>query len=93
MSGITAPETAGRVPESRTPEVSVVIPCLNEAGSIANCVLAARNALADGHYDGEVVVVDNGSTDGSGDLATAAGARVIDEPRRGYGNAYLTSTS
>jgi glycosyltransferase involved in cell wall biosynthesis len=93
MSGITAPETAGRVPESRTPEVSVVIPCLNEAGSIANCVLAARNALADGHYDGEVVVVDNGSTDGSGDLATAAGARVIDEPRRGYGNAYLTGLS
>ena len=43
-----------------------------------------------GDYRGEVVVVDNGSTDGSGDLAAAAGARVVEEPRRGYGNAYLT---
>lgn len=40
-------------------------------------------------FDGEVVVVDNGSTDGSGDLARAAGARVVEEPRRGYGSAYL----
>jgi len=56
-------------------------------------VLGARNALSDSHYDGEVVVVDNGSTDGSGALAAAAGARVILEPRRGYGNAYLAGLS
>ncbi len=93
MTGTMAPHTAERPSEPSLLDVSVVIPCLNEAGSIANCVLAARNALADGHYDGEVVVVDNGSTDGSGALATAAGARVIDEPRRGYGNAYLTGLS
>ena len=88
MSGITAPETERR-PESRTVQVSVVIPCLDEAESIQECVRAARAAIDDGGYEGEVIVVDNGSTDGSGELATAAGARVVDEPRRGYGNAYL----
>jgi len=70
-------------------EVSVVIPCLDEAGSIEKCVSRALSAIADGDYRGEVIVVDNGSTDGSGQIAAAAGARVVDEPRRGYGNAYL----
>ena len=69
--------------------MSVVIPCLNEAESIEACVTAAHDALSDGHYDGEVLVVDNGSTDGSGKLAASAGARVVEEPRRGYGRAYL----
>jgi hypothetical protein len=69
--------------------VSVVIPCLNEAGSIEACVRASRQALESGGYAGEVVVVDNGSVDGSGQLAALAGARVVDEPERGYGNAYL----
>jgi glycosyltransferase involved in cell wall biosynthesis len=89
MTGTIAPHTAERPSEASLPDVSVVIPCLNEAGSIATCVVAALDALAEGDYDGEVLVVDNGSTDGSGALADAAGARVIDEPRRGYGNAYL----
>jgi glycosyltransferase involved in cell wall biosynthesis len=90
MSGVTAPEkTADRTTESRTLEVSVVIPCLNEAGSIEACVHASRAALDGAGYDGEVVVVDNGSSDGSGALAALAGARVIEEPERGYGNAYL----
>jgi glycosyltransferase involved in cell wall biosynthesis len=90
MSGVTAPErTTERTTESRDPEVSVVIPCLDEAGSIEACVHASREALERGGYAGEVVVVDNGSVDGSGELAALAGARVIDEPVRGYGNAYL----
>jgi glycosyltransferase involved in cell wall biosynthesis len=89
MSGITAPEIAERQADPSAPEVSVVIPCLNEAESIEECVRAARNALDEGGYRGEVVVVDNGSTDGSGPLAADAGARVVDQPRRGYGNAYL----
>lgn len=72
-----------------TRRVSVVIPCLDEAETIAECVTAARSVLAESGLAGEVIVVDNGSTDGSGDLARAAGARVIEEPRRGYGSAYL----
>jgi glycosyltransferase involved in cell wall biosynthesis len=71
------------------PSVSVVIPCLDEAETIAECVASARAVLDDSGLDGEVLVVDNGSTDGSGDLARAAGALVVDEPRRGYGSAYL----
>src|SRR5438309_2724890 len=69
--------------------VSVVIPCLNEAETIAECVRRARVVVAESWFEGEVVVVDNGSTDGSGDLARGAGALVVDEPRRGYGSAYL----
>jgi len=69
--------------------VSVVIPCLNEAETIAECVTTARGVLDENQLHGEVIVVDNGSTDGSGDLARAAGAIVVDEPRRGYGSAYL----
>jgi glycosyltransferase involved in cell wall biosynthesis len=69
--------------------VSVVIPCLNEAESIAQCVIAARRVLDEHDLHGEVVVVDNGSDDDSAALARLAGARVVDEPRRGYGSAYL----
>jgi glycosyltransferase involved in cell wall biosynthesis len=69
--------------------VSVVIPCLNEAGSIARCVTTALDVMGREGMAGEVLVVDNGSTDGSPELAERAGARVVHEPRRGYGNAYL----
>ncbi len=78
-----------RLAAPETLAVSVVIPCLNEAESIAQCVAIARRVLEENGLDGEVVVVDNGSDDGSGALARMAGARVIDEPRRGYGSAYL----
>jgi glycosyltransferase involved in cell wall biosynthesis len=71
------------------PLVSVVIPCLNEAESIVECVTKAREALARNAIPGEVVVADNDSDDGSRELAEAAGARVVHEPRRGYGSAYL----
>ena len=70
-------------------EVSVVIPCLNEAENIEECVRRSLAALEGAGIAGEVVVSDNGSDDGSAELAAAAGARVISEPRRGYGSAYL----
>jgi len=69
--------------------VSVVIPCLNEEENIEACVYAALKAIEDAGITGEVVVADNASEDRSAELATAAGARVVTEPRRGYGSAYL----
>ena len=71
--------------------MSVVIPCLNEAESIATCVSQSLEALRSAGIDGEVVVADNGSTDGSAQLAREAGAIVVEEPRRGYGSAYLAA--
>ncbi len=73
----------------RAPLVSVVIPCLNEAENIEQCVSAAQQVIADMGVLGEVVVADNASEDDSARLASAAGARVVHEPRRGYGSAYL----
>jgi glycosyltransferase involved in cell wall biosynthesis len=69
--------------------VSVVIPCLNEAENIEQCVASALEAMALAGISGEVIVADNGSEDDSAELAETAGARVIREPVRGYGSAYL----
>src|SRR3954453_17175012 len=89
----SATETTAGAAEQISPGepflVSVVIPCLNEAASIERCVSLAREVLAEHEIPGEVVVVDNGSTDGSAGLAAGAGARVVHEQRRGYGSAYL----
>jgi glycosyltransferase involved in cell wall biosynthesis len=74
---------------SDTTLVSVVIPCLNEAANIERCVRTALEVLSRNALDGEVLVVDNASEDDSAALAAAAGARVVHEPRRGYGSAYL----
>src|SRR5437762_73681 len=68
-------------------EVSVVMPCLNEARTVATCVTKALACLGRLGVRGEVVVADNGSTDGSQDLARAAGARVVPAETRGYGAA------
>jgi glycosyltransferase involved in cell wall biosynthesis len=81
--------TPARAPTG-TLRVSVVIPCLNEAENIQQCVVLAHQVLDENGISGEVLVVDNGSEDGSAELARAAGATVVEEPRRGYGQAYLT---
>ncbi len=70
-------------------EVSIVIPCLNEAATIAECVRAAREGLRAIEVDGEVVVADNGSTDGSLEIADSLGARVVHVEHRGYGATLL----
>ena len=72
---------------SRLVDVSVVIPCLNEAKSIGICVEKSLKAFTDAGLHGEVVVADNGSTDGSIDIAEKLGARVVPVPQRGYGSA------
>lgn len=70
-------------------ELTVVMPCLNEAETVATCVRKAVKFIADSGISGEVVVADNGSTDGSRQLAADAGARVVPIPERGYGNALM----
>jgi glycosyltransferase involved in cell wall biosynthesis len=85
----TKPPLPADADDRHAPLVSVVIPCLNEAENIEVCVAAALGALRDGAISGEVLVVDNASEDDSAALAAAAGARVVSEPRRGYGSAYL----
>jgi glycosyltransferase involved in cell wall biosynthesis len=72
---------------SDTIELTVVMPCLNEAETLERCIRKAQGWLAENGVAGEVVIGDNGSTDGSQDIARRLGARVIDVPVRGYGAA------
>jgi Glycosyl transferase family 2 len=72
------------------PQITVVIPCLNEEAAVGNVVDQALEGIRRSGRTGEVVVVDNGSTDRSAEVAAAHGARVVTELRRGYGSAYLT---
>jgi glycosyltransferase involved in cell wall biosynthesis len=78
---------AGEV--SQEPLVSVVMPCLNEEKAIGACIQTIQGTFAEAGIDGEIVVCDNGSTDGSVSIAQRMGARVVHQALRGYGNAYL----
>src|SRR5436305_9024910 len=68
-------------------ELSVVMPCLNEADTLGVCIEKAHEAMAAHGIGGEIIVADNGSTDGSQQIAESLGARVVAVPERGYGNA------
>lgn len=68
-------------------ELSIIMPCLNEAETIAVCIKKAQRFLSEANIHGEIVIGDNGSTDGSQDIARALNARVVDVPVRGYGAA------
>jgi hypothetical protein len=70
-------------------ELSIVMPCLNEAETLDICIQKAQRALADNRIAGEVIVADNGSTDGSLEIAAARGVRVINVPVKGYGSALM----
>lgn len=70
-------------------ELSIVMPCLNEAETLATCIHKARGFLGSNNISGEIIVADNGSTDGSQSIALAHGARVVDVPTRGYGAALM----
>src|SRR5262249_12220138 len=68
-------------------ELTILMPCLDEIETVGRCVEQARAYLERSGVAGEVLVVDNGSSDGSAEAAARAGARVVHERRRGYGNA------
>jgi glycosyltransferase involved in cell wall biosynthesis len=74
-------------------ELSVVMPCLNEAETLAACIRKATSYLRGAGVAGEVIVGDNGSTDGSQDIALQCGARVVRIPLRGYGAALYGASS
>ncbi len=77
------------VNEAETIEVSVVMPCLNEAETLASCIDKAQRALREANIRGEVIVADNGSNDGSVEIAEKMGTRVVNVREKGYGNALM----
>jgi glycosyltransferase involved in cell wall biosynthesis len=81
FSTLTVPETV--------PELSIVMPCLNEAETLGTCIQKAQAFLHQSQVVGEIVVADNGSTDGSQEIATLMGARVVRVKSKGYGNALM----
>jgi glycosyltransferase involved in cell wall biosynthesis len=74
-------------------ELSIIMPCLNEVGTIGDCIDRAQRFLQENHIHGEVVIGDNGSTDGSVEIAESSGARVIHVATRGYGAACAAAAS
>ena len=85
----SADETPALAGESEAIELSVVMPCLNEAETLEACILKAQRAMQDANIVGEVVIADNGSTDGSIEIAERLGARVVRVPAKGYGSALM----
>lgn len=82
-------EQAVAAVEGNGPELSVVLPCLNEAGTLAACIEKIQRALLKDNIDGEIIIADNGSDDGSPQMAAAMGARVVHVPEKGYGSALM----
>jgi len=76
--------------ESETIEVSVVMPCLNEAETLESCIRKAQRALLEANIAGEIIVADNGSSDGSIEIAQRLGAQVVKVQDKGYGNALMS---
>lgn len=81
------PADTERVPEVERPDLSVVLPCLDEAETLETCIRKASASASALGLDLEIVIADNGSTDGSQEIARRSGARVVDVEERGYGAA------
>jgi glycosyltransferase involved in cell wall biosynthesis len=90
MSPIAAERDTGVTRPAANPpavELTILMPCLNEAETLERCIVKARRYLDEQRINGEIVIADNGSKDGSQDIARRNGARVVDVPIRGYGAA------
>ncbi|MDK1029942.1 MAG: glycosyltransferase family 2 protein [Anaerolineae bacterium] len=70
-------------------QLSILMPCLNEAETLETCISKAKFFLDNANLDGEIIVADNGSTDGSQEIARKAGAKVVNVTQKGYGNALM----
>lgn len=70
-------------------ELTILMPCLNESRTLKICINKAQKFLSDNNIDGEILIADNGSTDGSQDIAQSAGARVVNISKKGYGAALI----
>src|SRR5262245_21738456 len=88
-AGATPATEAAHCEDLTAVEVSVVMPCLNEADTLATCIRKARRALSENNITGEVVVADNGSSDASQEIALENGARLVPVEAKGYGNALM----
>ena len=78
--------------EKKKLELTILMPCLNEAKTIETCIRKAQKSLEENNIDGEILIADNGSTDGSKEIAEKCGARVIDVEVKGYGSALIEGT-
>lgn len=81
--------TIGPEDNENSPELSIVMPCLNEADTLATCITKALQALKAHKIAGEIIIADNGSTDGCQAIALRLGARLVCVRNRGYGNALM----
>ena len=78
--------------ESKELELTILMPCLNEAETLEICIKKAKKSLEENNINGEILIADNGSTDGSQEIAERNGARVVNVERRGYGSALIDGT-
>ena len=81
MKVVQRPARSNEAPSSRAIEISIVMPCLDEAETLAACIQKAQGAIREQRLTAEIVVADNGSTDGSQVIARELGARVVDGGR------------
>ncbi|NET58679.1 MAG: glycosyltransferase family 2 protein [Symploca sp. SIO2E6] len=89
MINVNAESTLFTGSEQEALIVSIVMPCLNEEETIGACIEKIQSTLAKANLNGEIVVCDNGSTDNSVKIAQSMGVRVVHQPLKGYGNAYI----
>src|SRR6202521_2102632 len=89
MSVAQRPSRRSQTARPMAVEVSIVMPCLNEAETLASCIGHAQSAVEKGGCSAEIIVADNGSTDGSQRIARELGVRVVDVSRKGYGSALI----